>query len=512
MGAMRSPASRRRTVGLCFMALALIALAPVITVRLPPILDYPNHMARMYVLAKLPDAPDLARFYKAVWTPLPDLALDAVVPFLARLVPVETAMRLYLGFMLLALAGGCVALHRAAFRRWSLWPLLAFLLLYNRILLWGFLNYLAGVTLMLWALAVWLALERRPVAVRVAVGAVLATGVYLAHLAAFGCYALALLALAAAPAAGERFMRNTAIRRIAIAGATLLPSIALFVMAPTSGASLKFGYGNPLRKFDMPVSIFDNYNRVFDGATFGILLIAVIAGLVRHGIAVHDRLRWSVLAVLVAFILVPSRFLSAAGIDHRLPIAIALLFVAASDWGAIDLRLRTVVIAGLSFLLLARMAVIETVWLRADRTYDSLRSMFDGVATGAKIAVAAPSNEVQAGGIPLYHFPTLAIIARHAFVDTIFADPFQQPLHLTDAVAPLWAGRLPGELWNQATAGTLPPLPGYDDVMIVDPPKGFDGAGLPGRVTFAAPRMIVLHLDHPAPFPPAQPSTIEHPQ
>ena len=177
MGAMRSPASRRRTVGLCFMALALIALAPVITVRLPPILDYPNHMARMYVLAKLPDAPDLARFYKAVWTPLPDLALDAVVPFLARLVPVETAMRLYLGFMLLALAGGCVALHRAAFRRWSLWPLLAFLLLYNRILLWGFLNYLAGVTLMLWALAVWLALERRPVAVRVAVGAVLATGV-----------------------------------------------------------------------------------------------------------------------------------------------------------------------------------------------------------------------------------------------------------------------------------------------------------------------------------------------
>ena len=66
MGAMRSPASRRRTVGLCFMALALIALAPVITVRLPPILDYPNHMARMYVLAKLPDA-EVDALQTGVW-------------------------------------------------------------------------------------------------------------------------------------------------------------------------------------------------------------------------------------------------------------------------------------------------------------------------------------------------------------------------------------------------------------------------------------------------------------
>jgi hypothetical protein len=204
--------------------------------------------------------------------------------------------------------------------------------------------------------------------------------------------------------------------------------------------------------------------------------------------------------------------LSAAGIDHRLPVAIALLFVAASDWGAIDIRKSKAIVAGLSVLLLVRMAVIETVWLRGDRTYDALRPMFDRVAPGAKIAVAAPASEVQAGGIPLYHFPTLAIIERHAFVDTIFADPLQQPLRLTDAVATLWIDHLPGELWDAANRGVLPPMTDYDDVMIVDPPRGFDAVRLGGTVLFAAPRMIVIHLAHPAAFNPAQPSAIEHPQ
>jgi hypothetical protein len=504
--------SQRRTVGVAFLALSLLVLIPVATVRLPPILDYPNHMARMYILAMLPSTPDLARFYRAVWTPLPDLAIDAIVPWLAQLMPVEIAMRLFLGFMLLGLAGGCVALHRAAFRRWSIWPVFAFLLLYNRILLWGFLNYLAGLVVMLWALAAWVALERKPLPWRIGVGAILATAVYLAHLAAFGCYALAVLTLALTPQAGERFSDSLKIRHVVPALVTLLPSIILFLMAPTSGASTHFGYGNPLRKFDLPVSIFDNYNRVFDGATFGLLLVAIIVGLIRHSISLHSRLRWSLLAVLIAYILVPSQLLSASGIDHRLPVAIAFLFIATSDWGAISVRNRRIVTAALSVLLLVRMAVIETVWLRADRTYDALQPMFDGIAPGAKIAVASPASTVQAGGVPLYHFPTLAIIRRNAFVDTIFADPLQQPVQLTDAVYSLWADKLTGDLWQAAANGALPPLAGYDDLVIVDPPPDLDTGKFAGTVLFAAPRMIVIRLSHSsAPFKIEQPSAIEQP-
>ena len=67
------------------------------------------------------------------------------------------------------IAGGTVWLNRAATGRWRLWPLLAFLLLYNRIFLWGFLNYLFGIGLALVAAAAWLSLERKRWWVRILV-------------------------------------------------------------------------------------------------------------------------------------------------------------------------------------------------------------------------------------------------------------------------------------------------------------------------------------------------------
>ena len=477
----------RRAVAFGFLLLSLIAILPIASVRLPPILDYPNHLARMHILAALPGSADLARYYRAVCTPIPDLAFDAVVPVLATVVPVETAMRIVLAAMLLALTGGCVALHRVAFRRWSAWPLFAFLLLYNRMLLWGFLNYLAGLALMLWALAAWMAMERQSLWIRIAVGAVLATAIYLAHLAAFGAYSLAIIAMALATPADK-------LKQTAVALATLIPGAILFLLAPTSGAESHIDYGNPFRKFDLPVSIFDNYDRVFDGATFAVVLIAVIAGLVRRNIALHAQLRWALLALLAAFIVLPSRLLSASGIDHRLPVAIALLFVAGSDWGLIAPKWRTGVTATLLALLLVRMGVVETVWLRADRQYEALRPAFNHIAQGAPVAVAAPASGVQAGGIPLLHFPTLAALDRDAFVDTIFADPRQQPLQLTDLGANLTKHPRPETLWPAAARNALPPLPGFAYLIIVDPPQTLDRTKLPGTVEFTEPRFLLIHL------------------
>ena len=106
---------------------------------LPPLVDYPNHLARMHLLAEGGDA-----FYSVRWAPLPNLAEDLIVPPLARLMPLDTAAKLFLVMIFALMAGGVVWLNRVATGAWRLWPLLGFLLLYNRILLWGFLNYLSG--------------------------------------------------------------------------------------------------------------------------------------------------------------------------------------------------------------------------------------------------------------------------------------------------------------------------------------------------------------------------------
>jgi len=475
-----------------FLILSALVALPLLAVRLPPILDYPNHLARMHVLAALPTSPALARYYAASWALIPNLALDAIVPWIARAIPVEAAMKLFTIAMLIATAGGCLALQRVAFARWSIWPLFAFLLLYNRMLLWGFLNYLAGLALVPWALAAWIATERKPAWLRILLGAVLATVIYFAHLAAFGCYALALLGLSLAPTEG-RFAAAAAARRAIPALASLVPATALFFASPTSGAKAGIGYGNVLRKFDLLVSIFDNYDRIFDGATFAVILIATIAGLVRGGIIVHPRLRWSLLVLIAAFLATPSRLLSASGLDHRLPVAIAFVFMGATDWNVPARRRRQIALV-LFALLAVRIGVIAKVWIGADRAYAEMLPALDMVPEGGALAVAAPPTATQAGGVPLLHFPTLAVMRRDAFVPVIFADPAQQPIWLTAEAASLVGEAVPDALWRGVAEGTLRPPAGYDDLVVLDPPRPLDPASLPGPIVFQSSRLIMIRL------------------
>jgi len=106
-------------------------------------------------------------FYTVRWEPLPNLAQDLIVPPLAVLMPLALASKLFLVMVFGLIAGGAIWLNRVATGAWRVWPLLAFLLLYNRIFLWGFVNYLFGIGVALGGIALWLSLEPRRSWVRV---------------------------------------------------------------------------------------------------------------------------------------------------------------------------------------------------------------------------------------------------------------------------------------------------------------------------------------------------------
>src|SRR5665213_2136688 len=86
---------------LAVIGLCAILIAPLLIVDVPPLLDYPNHLARVFVLARLPHDPILARFYAAHWSIIPDLALDLIGPPLIHLLPVHVAGRLLIAVALL---------------------------------------------------------------------------------------------------------------------------------------------------------------------------------------------------------------------------------------------------------------------------------------------------------------------------------------------------------------------------------------------------------------------------
>ena len=125
--------------------LCLILLAPLALVDMPPLLDYPNHLARAVVLAAGTSDPILSRMYAAHWAVIPNLGTDLVLPPLLHLLPVHLAGRIVVGISILLPVAGTIAYSRAVFGVYSPWPLASGLVAYNATLLLGFLNFVAAI-------------------------------------------------------------------------------------------------------------------------------------------------------------------------------------------------------------------------------------------------------------------------------------------------------------------------------------------------------------------------------
>jgi hypothetical protein len=450
------------------VALALSSI-PLFSTVLPPLLDYPNHLARMSLLAGPPDSA-LGAYYQVAWAPLPDLAMDLIVPSISRALPLELAGKLFIVLIFALLAGGAVWLNRVLHGRWRWWPLTAFLLLYSRTLLWGFLNYLFGLGLALGALALWLQLERRPVW-RVAASSAAALALYLSHLSAFGVYALALAGIEAAALgtlARQRAWLPLA-RRMAVAGAQfLVPALLLIFWRHGGSGPLSF---NILRKADLLFSVYDNYDRRFDAICFALVVLLLIGLAATRRLGLAPMLRLPLALVTLAYLVMPSQLFGASGADHRLPVALFLLLIAGSAPAWPGVRMAPAAGAALALMFLLRLGVVEHVWLGADQAYRDDLAALDLLPEGARLALAAPPRTVQAGGIPVLHLPVLAIARRHDFVPTLFADTGQQPVALTPEGSALAAKDDTAALWTALTGpgGALPAaLKSYDFVVLID--------------------------------------------
>jgi hypothetical protein len=113
-----SEVSGRIVFGAWALLLALAAV-PIFSTVLPPLADYPNHLARFYLLAQGGND-----YYAVRWAPLPNLAGDVIVPALAQAMPLGLAAKVFLVTSFALLTGGpCGAYAARSIRRApSRWP------------------------------------------------------------------------------------------------------------------------------------------------------------------------------------------------------------------------------------------------------------------------------------------------------------------------------------------------------------------------------------------------------
>jgi hypothetical protein len=438
--------------------LLCVALIPVMLVRIPPLVDYPNHMARMHILADEGRSPWLRQYYEIHWSILPNLSMDLVVPPLTRFMSLETAGQVFIGLTFALLAGGVMALHAALHRRRSPWPLLVFFFLYNSVFLWGFLNYLFGLGLALLVCALWMTLRDHSAALVVPLFSLAATVLFFAHLFAFGIFAMVVLTY--------EFVqwwrhRREPVRVIAIPWWKALPTVVvplvLLILAPTFRANpdhyplwLRGSPPPPAVSF-LPLNTklealkgtIRTEHQLLDRAT-GLMLIGLVGiGLALRRCSVLPSMYLPLGVVALAAVAMPSTIGTTAVVDIRMPIAFVLLAIASSDWPVISRCWFLPLGLILSTLFLARMAVITNHWRETDRHYSQFVQTLDQLPEGTRLLSAIKLSSYDATApwesripelMPMSNLSCWGIIRRSVFISTLFSAPGQQPIQLTTPV------------------------------------------------------------------------------
>ena len=429
----------------CFAAALAVLLAPLAIAEVPPLTDYPNHLARAYVLAFGQEDAHLSQFYGQRWAVIPNLAVDLLLPALLKVMPVHLAGRAVLGLILLLNYAAIIVYSRVAFGRRSYWPLAAALMAYNALFLMGFMNFLIGQGFALLAAAAWAAHRDRHPVLTVAGTALAATGVFFCHI--FGLVFLAILVgsrelttVCQRWRQEERPVRLAASRGAA-AGAVFLPSAALYLRAPLSETGGEVLWLTVYWKVKNLTEPFMNYHGIPDKLTTAAVLGFLAACLWRRALRVHAASAVAVAACLLLYGAAPYAMKEGAYVDSRFPIMIgALLF--AGFLPALSRRAGSVVALAVAALFLARMAMLAAAWWGHDREIADIRETMAPVEPGSRVLVATVDPQVN----PAYwagrgrrsvvadfsrtdlHLGALLTIERHAFWPHLFTLASQQPL------------------------------------------------------------------------------------
>jgi hypothetical protein len=426
-----------------FVLLLAITSIPVVLHPWPPMSDYANHLARMHVIATINSDPDLARFYEVDWQVIPNLMMDLLVPPLVRLMNVYLAGQIYTILSFVLILSGTVALHRQLFGRWSVLPMIAFPLLYNNVFLVGTMNYVFGIGLALWALASWIWLRERNLALRLAVSTLFILGLFFCHLFSVGVYGVGLLAfeghrlwsafarMRGAPAVVSR---GAAVGRLifdfAITGLPFLPVLPLLMMSPTWGLRQTYSWELP-GKLEGLVYIIEVYSH--GAAFFFTAAIAFAIGWVTRDRAVRFHAVGAGLLVIgvAVYVALPRVVFETYMADQRLPISLAFMLIACID---LDLR-RPVVRRGFAAVLVVmlgiRVAEVENMWGSLSVGTEAFRQSVQLIDRGSKVLVAYadPDGGDDLHDLGLVHAACFAIIERSALVTTAFTVVGKQIMH-----------------------------------------------------------------------------------
>jgi len=453
------PGSDRTVAIVVFALLAAASLLPVLLTPIPAMVDYPNHLARMYILSQSGTA-DANPYYEVVWALYPNLAMDLLVPQLARLISVENATRLFLLSSQLLIVGGACALERVVKGRVHLAGFAALMFLYCLPFTWGFVNFEFGLGVALWAIAAYLMVAERAWPLRFMVNAVFVTALFAAHFFALGVYGATLGFYELWRARDRKISSGAAALRLAVLA---MPVLVLFgAMRLTAGS---IGSEGTIWLFEFkPIWLFrimNGYNLTVSAAT-ALGLMALLYFAARRGVLKLEPAGiWLAIGFVLLYLAIPSKLFGTSFADLRVIPAAALIIPAFCSLSLPNRRWTMAALAAVTSITLANLATVFGVWLSYRADYASIIESFQKIDRGSRVLVGTsgegedpPFNNLTQ--YPMFYAPTLAVHYANAFVPNVFTEAGKQPVQASAAVRRLaipYGGPMPMRVLTAIAAG-----------------------------------------------------------
>ena len=412
-----------------FGALSILTVLPFWTFRYPVLADFPQHLARWFVLYRIHDpAFRFSSYYTPDWGLHPYILLDIFGVWLQRILSIDITGRCVATICVLSVPFATLFFLRKAAPGNDSLALFGFLIALNPLLLMGFLENELSLGLCVFVVGLWVSYCESPQQLRV--GLMIVVGillVYLTHIIGFalvglatGFYCLAL---------------KRPLRRLVELGLFALPALALFTFNMRlllGGGNLHYGGRTAWDKFRNLVYPFRIFSRLED-----LIMLAALAAVLFLLFQNREQIQWQKAWIIVCILLLliyvcaPGEF-GGGYFDVRIMPLVYILALALVRIRKMPRTLTALIVLTVLF----RCGSIEMLFRSKQHSLEERTLAFQAIPSGARVL---PVVDINPEGVPslvgngFIHHIAYGVIRRGFLIPTIHSVPGLQPLRVTGA-------------------------------------------------------------------------------
>jgi hypothetical protein len=373
--------------------------------------------------------PTVNSFYQINWKLNPYIAMDLIIPQLARIVSVETATRLFYIASQCLILTGAIAAEYAMKRQHQLAGYTAVAMLYCAPFTLGLLNFEFGLGLALWGFACWVFVKDRTWIVRLVCHSIFVVILFLSHFFALGIYGLTVGLYELWHIHSQAWQ----IKRLAQTGVILAtPSVIMFALMRFSGASIG-GSGiewSFIQKLLWPAQLMSAYNIFLSVFCLAALICVWLVLRWKGALVFLAPGKWIMAGYLLLYLIVPWRLFDSAFVEIRLIVAAILflpacvLFVPKKNWQFYFAA------SGLTLIAIVLTSNVFFIWHAYQPEYAKMKLSFALIQPKSHILIGDSWNGGSESDGRMYLAPTLAVYYAGALVPSFFLKPSTQNVTL----------------------------------------------------------------------------------